>query len=89
MTHRGVKYWPFSPLELLFTKYSKASSMIVEVGVEEFVFFKRADADLKVIGGELDAVVLGEDTAPLLSGLVEEDLNVGLELCGSVVVSEA
>lgn len=52
----------------------------VEVGVEELPFLQRADADLEVIGGEADALVVGEDAGPFPFGVVEERLEVGLEL---------
>src|ERR1043165_8921452 len=36
MTHRGVKYWPFSPFEDLLTRYSKASSTTSRLELKSF-----------------------------------------------------
>lgn len=36
MTHRGVKYWPFSPLDDFETRYSNASSMTSRLELKSF-----------------------------------------------------
>lgn len=61
----------------------------VQIGVEELPFFERADADLQMLGTKLDLVVVLEDAAPLLLGVVEQALDIGLELSGGVAVTEA
>ena len=36
ITQRGVKYWPFSPFEDLFTRYSNASSITSRLELNSF-----------------------------------------------------
>jgi hypothetical protein len=61
----------------------------VEIGIKQLPFFQRSHADLQVIRRELDAVVLRKDAGPLLTGVVEQSLNGGLELRGGVAVAES